>query len=272
MTKALIQLKGLSFSYAGEATLADIDLAVDESDFVAIIGPSGCGKSTLLRLVSGLLMPTSGQVLVGGRPVSGPGLDRAMVFQDYSLFPWSTCAENIVLALEQARPDLGARKRRSTAEEYLAMVGLAGSCDKLPGELSGGMRQRAAIARALAMNSPILLMDEPFGALDAITRARQQDMLLEIWQSGGSLAKTVLFVTHDVDEALILASRVIVLGVRPGHIAADIPVDLPRPRSRGKSISSERFRQLRGRLMHELDLAVSRQLELTQEQQEGSGI
>ena len=120
MTKALIQLKGLSFSYAGETTLADIDLTVEESDFVAIIGPSGCGKSTLLRLVSGLLMPTSGQVLVGGRPVSGPGLDRAMVFQDYSLFPWSTCAENIVLALEQARPDLGARKRRSTAEEYLA--------------------------------------------------------------------------------------------------------------------------------------------------------
>ena len=150
--------------------------------------------------------------------------------------------------------------------------GLAGSEKKLPGELSGGMRQRAAIARALAMNSPILLMDEPFGALDAITRARQQDMLLDIWQSGGSLKKTVLFVTHDVDEALILAGRVIVLGTRPGHIAADIAVDLPRPRSREKSVNSDRFRTLRGRLLHELDLAVTRQLEAASEVREGSGI
>ena len=272
MTHAIIQLKGLSFSYAGEQTLANIDLTVMESDFVAVIGPSGCGKSTLLRLVSGLLMPTSGQVLVNGGPVAGPGLDRAMVFQDYSLFPWSTCAENIVLALEQARPDMSRQKRRQMAEEYLTMVGLAGSYDKLPGELSGGMRQRAAIARALAMNSPILLMDEPFGALDAITRARQQDMLLDIWQAQDSLKKTVIFVTHDVDEALILANRVIVLGVQPGHVAADITVDLPRPRTRGKSISSDKFRQLRNRLLHELDLAVTRQLEATQEQQEGSGI
>ena len=152
------------------------------------------------------------------------------------------------------------------------MVGLANAGRKLPGELSGGMRQRAAIARALAMNSPILLMDEPFGALDAITRARQQDMLLEIWQAGGSLKKTVLFVTHDVDEALILAGRVIVLGVCPGHVAADIPVDLPRPRSRGNSIASRQFRELRERLLQELDSAVARQLEASQELQEGGGI
>lgn len=268
----LIQLRGLGFSYAGERTLAGIDLEIGTSEFVAIIGPSGCGKSTLLRLVSGLLKPGAGEVLVGGAPVQGPGLDRAMVFQDYSLFPWSSCADNIVLALEQTRPALSRAERRQTAEEYLSMVGLAGCGRKLPGELSGGMRQRAAIARALAMNSPILLMDEPFGALDAITRARQQDMLLDIWQSGGSLRKTVLFVTHDVDEALILASRVIVLGVRPGHIAADIAVDLPRPRSRENSVASAKFRQLRERLLHELDLAVSRQLESMQEMREGGGI
>ena len=268
----LIQLHDLGFSYAGERTLHGISLTVEESEFVAIIGPSGCGKSTLLRLVSGLLMPSTGEVLVGGKPVTGPGLDRAMVFQDYSLFPWSNVTDNIVLALEQTHPTLTKPERRQIAEEYLTMVGLAGSEKKLPGELSGGMRQRAAIARALAMNSPVLLMDEPFGALDAITRARQQDMLLDIWQSGGSLKKTVLFVTHDVDEALILAGRVIVLGVRPGHIAADIAVDLPRPRSREKSVNSDQFRALRERLLHELDLAVTRQLEAASELREGSGI
>ena len=268
----LIELRDLSFSHAGEQTLAHIDLSVAASEFIAVIGPSGCGKSTLLRLVGGLLMPSSGEVLVGGKNVTGPGLDRAMVFQDYSLFPWSSCADNIVLALEQARPELTRAERRQIADDYLTMVGLANAGRKLPGELSGGMRQRAAIARALAMNSPILLMDEPFGALDAITRAKQQDMLLEIWQAGGSLKKTVIFVTHDVDEALILAGRVIVLGVCPGHVAADIPVDLSRPRSRATLMADGRFRELRERLMQELNDAVERQLAASQEQQGGSGI
>lgn len=272
MNEPLIQLKQLSFSYAGEPTLAGISLDIPENEFVAIIGPSGCGKSTLLRLVSGLLIPTSGKILVAGKSVTTPGLDRAMVFQDYSLFPWMGCADNIVLALEQTRPELERSERRQLAGEYLAMVGLTGNESKLPGELSGGMRQRAAIARALAMNSPILLMDEPFGALDAITRARQQEMLLEIRQAGGAQKKTVLFVTHDVDEALILASRVIVLGVRPGHVAADVPVELPYPRSRGSLISQEYFQKLREVLLRELDLAVSRQLEAASELQEGGGI
>lgn len=272
MNDPLIRLKQLSFSYSGELTLAGISLDIRENEFVAIIGPSGCGKSTLLRLVSGLLTPTSGEILVAGKPVTKPGLERAMVFQDYSLFPWISCADNIVLALEQTRPELRRRERLRIAGEYLAMVGLSGNEGKLPGELSGGMRQRAAIARALAMNSPILLMDEPFGALDAITRARQQEMLLAIWQTGGALKKTVLFVTHDVEEALILASRVIVLGVRPGHVAADLPVDLPYPRSRGNLIALEQFRKLRGAILHELDLAVSRQLEAASELQEGGGI
>lgn len=268
----LIELRDLSFSHAGEPTLAHVDLQIAASDFVAVIGPSGCGKSTLLRLISGLLMPAAGEVRVAGEPVRGPGLDRAMVFQDYCLFPWDTCAGNIVTALEQTHPRLSPVERRRMAEEYLAMVGLPGCGGKLPGELSGGMRQRAAIARALAMNSPILLMDEPFGALDVITRVRQQDMLLDIWQAGGSLQKTVVFVTHDVDEALILANRVVVLGVCPGHVAADVPVDLPRPRSRGSLMDSEAYMALRGRLLRELDRAVNRQLEAAQELREGSGI
>ncbi|OQA79368.1 MAG: Bicarbonate transport ATP-binding protein CmpD [Lentisphaerae bacterium ADurb.Bin242] len=266
-----IRLEHVSFAYSVETVLSEIDLAVDENDFVAVIGPSGCGKSTLLRLVSGLILPSSGEIFANGKKVEAPGLDRAVVFQDYSLFPWITCMGNLVLALEQSRPGVSKKHCREIAEEYLAMVGLAGSGGKIPGELSGGMRQRVAIARALALNSPVLLMDEPFGALDAITRARQQDMLLNIWQTSGGRRKTVVFVTHDVDEALILANRVIVLGVRPGHIAVDIPVPLPRPRSRGNSIGSRPFLLLREQLMRELDLAVSTQLNLA-ESKDGSGI
>ena len=208
MSEPLIQLKDISFSYAGEPTLAGISLEITENEFVAFIGPSGCGKSTLLRLVSGLLAPTSGEILVSGKPVTKPGLDRAMVFQDYSLFPWINCVDNIVLALEQTRPELEKRERKRIAGEYLAMVGLAGSGCKLPGELSGGMRQRAAIARALAMNSPILLMDEPFGAVDEITRKMLQSEIIRIHEQ---LGVTIVFITHDIKEALKLGTRVMVM-------------------------------------------------------------
>lgn len=272
MTSAAIRLRNISFAYSGVTVLSGIDLEVAENDFIAIIGPSGCGKSTLLRLIGGLLPPTAGTVFANGREVTAPGLDRAVVFQDYSLFPWFSCIENLVLALGQSNPGLPKKQYRHIAEKYLAMVGLAGSGGKIPGELSGGMRQRVAIARALALNSPILLMDEPFGALDAITRARQQEMLLDIWQTSGERRKTVVFVTHDVDEALILANRVVVLGVNPGHVAADIAVDLPRPRSRGNSIVSRQFSRLREQLMQELDKAVLSQLELGSENNEGTGI
>ncbi len=269
---AAVEFQNVSFAYTGTVILDRIDLQIDPNDFIAVIGPSGCGKSTLLRLIGGLLLPTAGKVLANGREVTAPGLDRAVVFQDYSLFPWYTCTENLVLALSQSNPGASKRHHRKIAEEYLAMVGLAGNGGKVPGELSGGMRQRVAIARALALNSPILLMDEPFGALDAITRARQQEMLLDIWQTSGERRKTVVFVTHDVDEALILANRVIVLGVNPGHIAADISVDLPRPRSRGNSVVSKLFSQLREQLMQELDKAVLSQLALTSENNDGTGI
>lgn len=267
-----IQFQNVSFAYSGVTVLSGISLELAENDFVAVIGPSGCGKSTLLRLIGGLLLPTAGKVSANGREVAAPGLDRAVVFQDYSLFPWFSCTENLVLALEQSRPGLPKKQYRHIAEEYLGMVGLAGNGNKIPGELSGGMRQRVAIARALALNSPILLMDEPFGALDAITRARQQEMLLNIWQTSGDRRKTVVFVTHDVDEALILANRVVVLGVNPGHVAADLTVDLPRPRSRGNSIVSRQFIRLREQLLQELDKAVLSQLELSEESSNGAGI
>ena len=227
MSEPLIQLKDISFSYAGEPTLAGISLEITENEFVAIIGPSGCGKSTLLRLVSGLLAPTSGEILVSGKPVTKPGLDRAMVFQDYSLFPWINCVDNIVLALEQTRPELEKRERKRIAGEYLAMVGLACSGCKLPGELSGGMRQRAAIARALAMNSPILLMDEPFSALDEFTREKLNDDVLSIWRKTN---KTVLFVTHNISESVYMSDRICVLSPHPGRLSAIVDVNLPRPR------------------------------------------
>jgi NitT/TauT family transport system ATP-binding protein len=210
-----------------------------------------------------LIKPAIGRLSIEGRPIEGPGLDRAVVFQDYSLFPWMSCQENIVLALERA--GLGATKaeRRQVALGYLALVGLAQDWDKLPGELSGGMRQRTAIARALAINAPTLLMDEPFGALDEITRARQQDLLLELWQGGTGdkkTGKTVFFVTHDVEEAVILGDRVIVMGTHPGRVVQDVPVTLPRPRTRMASIQHQNFPRLRNQLLTLLNLVVDESL------------
>ncbi|MDR1520905.1 MAG: ABC transporter ATP-binding protein [Planctomycetota bacterium] len=258
-----IAVEDVSFSYGGgERVLDRIDLAIDRGEFVAVIGPSGCGKSTLLRLLAGLAGPDSGRLSVSGVPVTGPGLDRAVVFQDYSLFPWMSCRDNIVLALEQAGMGAAREERRAIASDYLELVGLRADGGKLPGELSGGMRQRTAIARALAVNAPILLMDEPFGALDEITRARQQDLLLNLWQDGraGGGGKTVLFVTHDVEEAVILGDRVIVMGTRPGRIVRDFPVGLPRPRSRNSAIHHDDFVAVRDKLLRDLNLVVDERL------------
>lgn len=265
-----IIIKDLIFSYETELILKDINLTLSDGEFVSIIGPSGCGKSTLLRLLAGLLIPQAGSLLVNGEPVSGPGLDRAVVFQDYSLFSWMSCRDNVILALEQAKIGGNKRERAAIAESYLELVGLQGSGGKLPGELSGGMRQRTAIARALAQNAPILLMDEPFGALDEITRARQQDMLLELWQS--SAGKTVLFVTHDVDEALILSDRVILFASHPGSIAREFTVDLPRPRSHGTAMQYLEFKDLRNEIVFELDRVVRSGIDQPHYVADGSGI
>ena len=219
-----IAVHDLVFAYPSapdKTILKDISLDIAEGEFVCILGQSGCGKSTLLRLVAGLEKPTAGSIAVDGKPVTGAGFDRAVVFQDYGLFPWMTAGENLMLALRQRFPQKSKKECKERALELLGKVGLDASVyKKLPKELSGGMKQRCAIAQAFSLDSPILLMDEPFGALDAVTRARLQDLVLELWAENEP-RKTVLFVTHDVDEAMLLATRVVVLGQSPSHVIFD---------------------------------------------------
>lgn len=213
---------------ASFCALDGVNLSVYEKEFVCLLGPSGCGKSTWLRIVAGLEKSTSGDVLFRGEPVTGPSKERGMVFQEYSLFPWRTVLDNVMLGPEFC--GMSAAKRREKGMDFLSRVGLEEFADALPHELSGGMRQRAAIVRALANDPEVLLMDEPFGALDAHTRVLLQKELLRIWEQD---KKTVIFVTHSVDEALYLADRVIVLSAHPGRVLEEIKVPFPRPRSRG---------------------------------------
>lgn len=229
MTAAGMKISNLSFTYPDDTAmiLRDINIEVKAGDFVCLLGQSGCGKSTLLRLLAGLETAKTGRVEMNGELITGASLNRGVVFQDYGLFPWMTAGENITLALEQKFPDMSKLDRKNKAIETLERVGLSEEVFyKLPKELSGGMKQRCAIARVLCINPPVLLMDEPFGALDAVTRAKLQDMLLELWSSGDR-QKIVFFVTHDVDEALLLANRILVLGQRPSHIIYEcsIPED-----------------------------------------------
>jgi NitT/TauT family transport system ATP-binding protein len=205
--------------------LVPISLAVADNDFITILGPSGCGKSTLLRIIAGLDVPTSGRVLLDGAPVTGPGVDRGMVFQSYTLFPWLTVRENVCFGLRER--GLPPARQQEIAGHWLAKVGLTGFERHYPKMLSGGMQQRTAIARALANDPKILLLDEPFGALDNQTRSLMQELLLSIWESD---RKTVLFVTHDIEESIFMASRVVVMSARPGRIKADVPVPIPHPR------------------------------------------
>jgi len=205
--------------------LEPIDLEVADNDFITILGPSGCGKSTLLRIVAGLSKPSAGRVLLDGREVTGPGPDRGMVFQSYTLFPWLTVRENICFGLREK--GMPRAQQREIADFFIDRVGLRGFEDHYPKMLSGGMQQRTALARALANDPKILLLDEPFGALDNQTRALMQELLLGIWEQD---RKTVLFVTHDIDEAIFLASRVVVMSARPGRLKCNIAIDLPHPR------------------------------------------
>ncbi|WP_037879789.1 ABC transporter ATP-binding protein [Streptomyces sp. NRRL S-378] len=221
-----VRLEGLSVRYGSASVLERTDLELPAGSFTALLGPSGCGKSTVLGAVAGFVPPATGQVTAGSRPVRGPGPHRGVVFQHYALFPWRTARGNVEFALK--RPGLPRAERRRRALEALAEVGLADGTDKYPAQLSGGMQQRVALARALAAEPEVLLMDEPFGALDALTRARMQRLLRELWQRRGT---TVLFVTHDIDEALALAQRVVVLGGSPGRVLADhaVPEGAPDP-------------------------------------------
>jgi ABC-type nitrate/sulfonate/bicarbonate transport system ATPase subunit len=221
-------------------------LEVAENDFITILGPSGCGKSTLLRIVAGLDRPSAGKVLLDGRTVKGPGPDRGMVFQSYTLFPWLTVSENIAFGLREK--GVPPARRREIIGTYVERVGLIGFENHYPKQLSGGMQQRTAIARALANNPEILLLDEPFGALDNQTRALMQELLLGIWERE---RKTVLFVTHDIEEAIFLASRVVVMTARPGRIKAEVAVDLPHPRDY-RMKTSPQFSELKARLTEEI--------------------
>ena len=241
-----LEVSGVSkvFSRRGNRTVAleSVDLHVDSGELVCLVGASGCGKSTLLSIVGGLEEPTSGVVHVDGELVVGPGADRGMVFQGYSLFPWKTVAQNISFGLEVAHWPKA--KRAERVRELIGVVGLADFSEALPKELSGGMKQRVAIARALAPEPDLLLLDEPFGALDAQTKRHLQDFLLTIWKQLGA---TILMVTHDVDEAIYLSSRVYVMSARPGRIAEE--VEVPFGRSRGAAIKRDpRFLDLRDEL------------------------
>lgn len=206
--------------------LDSVNLTVHHGEFVTLVGPSGCGKSTLLDILAGLSDPDEGQVLVDGRPISGPGLERSVVFQQYALFPWRSAVANVEVGLEslaRERKGLGKKQRRERAIEYLRLVGLEGFEDRYPSELSGGMRQRVAIARALAHEPRVLLMDEPFAALDAQTREQLQELLLRIWTQTGT---TIIFITHGIEEAVYLGQRVAVMTGRPGRIQRVIDIDL----------------------------------------------
>jgi NitT/TauT family transport system ATP-binding protein len=233
-------------SNAPTRALEPIELQIGNNDFVTILGPSGCGKSTLLRIVAGLDRPTSGRVLLDGREVTGPGADRGMVFQSYTLFPWLSVRDNIAFGLRER--GISGAERGKIADRYIEQIGLTGFAHHWPKQLSGGMQQRTAIARALANDPKILLLDEPFGALDNQTRVLMQEMLLGIWERD---QKTVLFVTHDIEEAIFLGSRVLVMSARPGRIKADIKVELPHPRSY-KIKTTPEFVQLKERLVEEI--------------------
>ncbi|HKQ27594.1 MAG TPA: ABC transporter ATP-binding protein [Burkholderiales bacterium] len=231
----------MSRVFPGTQALEATYLSVEDNDFICILGPSGCGKSTLLRIVAGLDTPTTGKVLLEGQPVERPGPDRGMVFQSYTLFPWLTVRQNVLF---------GSRAREEVADRLIAQVGLRGFENHFPKMLSGGMQQRTALARALANDPKILLLDEPFGALDHQTRALMQELLLGIWEAD---RKTVLFVTHDIDEAIFMANRVAVMSARPGRIKSELRIELPHPRHYTMKTSPE-FSRYKAELTEEIRL------------------
>jgi NitT/TauT family transport system ATP-binding protein len=226
--------------------LQDINLSIPAGQFVCLLGPSGCGKSTLLNAIAGFTPPSSGQILCNGRPISEPGPERGMVFQEYALFPWMTVAQNVGFGLELKGMPKAQIEARVT--QLLQQLKLQDFAPRFPKDLSGGMRQRVAIARILALDSPIMLMDEPFGALDALTRRNLQDELLRLW---AELKKTIIFVTHSIEEALYLADRIIVMTYRPGTIKRDLQPDLPRPRDPASPQFNALLRELDALVMEE---------------------
>ena len=255
----------LSFAYPGsdKLVLEDINMEIQAGEFVCLLGQSGCGKSTLLRLLAGLEHPTTGQIKMGGQKVKATSLDRGVVFQDYCLFPWMTAGENIMLALRQRFPKRNKRELKQIALDMLTAVGLDEAVyRKLPKELSGGMKQRCAIARVFGIDPPVLLMDEPFGALDAVTRARLQDLVLKLWSKQGQ-KKTVVFVTHDVDEALLLANRIFVLGQSPGTIIFECSIPPERRPTRETQFDDAEVLKLRNTLIREINRDIASRIKIS---------
>lgn len=245
--------KGYGPRWNRSEVLADINLEIEEGEFVAIIGYSGTGKTTLMSLLAGLIEPDSGEVLLAGQKMEGPGPDRGIVFQNYSLLPWLSVFDNIALAVDQVFPTWTAEERRLHIEKYIATVNLTPACDKLPGELSGGMRQRVSVARTLAINPKILLLDEPLSALDALTRANLQDEISRLWQKD---KKTVVLITNDPDEAILLADRVIPLTPGPkATLLESIPVTLPRSENRKAALETVEGKRLRNEIIERLQSA-----------------
>jgi nitrate/nitrite transport system ATP-binding protein len=257
---SFLEIKNASKSYVSggkrSEVLVDINLDIAEGEFVAIVGYSGAGKSTLINFLSGLVKSDTGTVTLEGKPITGPGPDRGLIFQNYSLLPWLTVFENIALAVDELFPDWSADKRREHIEKYIGMVKLTRARDKKPHELSGGMRQRVSVARTLAMNPRILLMDEPFGALDALTRGDLQQETLQIWEED---KRTVVLITNDPDEAILMADRVIPLTAGPrATLGPSIPITLPRPRRRAELNENYDFKQIRAEVTDYLLKATDR--------------
>ena len=247
-----IEIKNLTVDYTEKkksfTALKNVSFSIEEGEFVSIIGSSGCGKSTLLSILEGINTATEGEILINGEPVTGTGPDRGVVFQHYSLFPWMTARRNVAFGIKQVNKTASRAERYQLADEFLDKVGLERFKNKYPSQLSGGMQQRVAIARALAMDTDILLMDEPFGAIDAKNRTILQELLLELWENA-TPRKTVVFVTHDIDEAILLSDKIVMMTANPGRVYREIKVPFERPRNRSELVQTGEYTKFRNELL-----------------------
>ena len=247
-----IEINNLTVDYTEKkksfTALKNVSFSIEEGEFVSIIGSSGCGKSTLLSILEGINTATEGEILINGEPVTGTGPDRGVVFQHYSLFPWMTARRNVAFGIKQVNKNVSRAERYQLADEFLYKVGLEQFKNKYPSQLSGGMQQRVAIARALAMDTDILLMDEPFGAIDAKNRTILQELLLELWENA-TPRKTVVFVTHDIDEAILLSDKIVMMTANPGRVYREIKVPFERPRNRSELVQTGEYTKFRNELL-----------------------
>lgn len=246
--RSYLEVFNLSIRFGSYEALKDVNLLINRGEFVSIIGHSGCGKSTLLNVIAGLLKPSEGSVLLDGKEIASPGPDRAVVFQNYSLLPWLSVYENVYQAVDSVFKKEGKGEKEERVKKYLQMVGLWEHRHKLPSQISGGMKQRTAIARALAVEPKVLLLDEPLGALDALTKSTLQDEILRLWERD---KRTVIMVTHDIDEAIYLSDRIVVMSNGPSaKVYEVVPVDLPRPRERGQTVKEKSYSELKAHLLY----------------------